>query len=420
MGLAWYIGARLAWTPETGVEDLFTTFLQDCFGPAAPPMRRLFERWSQGYYPTSHELALTFRDLAEALELAADDAAIARRIADFGRYAHYLRLRFEYLRAKPGAPERMAAAERLMRHLWSVYDSTMIHAFRHSQLLARDEKNAGNPALGETFNWQDKTAPGWATISRLSDAQVRDLIAQGVKDFTPQDYAPRKFTGSLTPLPSRLVAEEPSAEEFGPRFSLNNSIAFDYLAESPNQSFKARITAEIPVRFSVAGPGGSLVADSEIVSQADWRSDWTDVSFTAPEPGLYRLQVVCQKRPLGFQPAATGKLTMPGWTNSQGAPTPRLYYFVPAQCARLAIYTNYISAGPPRFFNPEGTEVEPKLIDDGHLMLVEIPPGQRGKVWSLDRAKCPNGRLEMLNAPQGFAFSPRGLLVPGDALTDAP
>jgi hypothetical protein len=82
----------------------------------------------------------------------------------------------------------------------------------------------------------------------------------------------------------------------------------------------------------------------------------------------------------------------------------------------LAIYANYIAAGPPRFFDPTGAEVQAELVDNGHLLLVPVAAEHRGKVWSLDRAKCPIGPLDMLNAPAAFAFSPQSLLVPQDAL----
>jgi hypothetical protein len=83
---------------------------------------------------------------------------------------------------------------------------------------------------------------------------------------------------------------------------------------------------------------------------------------------------------------------------------------------QLAIYTNYTAAGPPRFFNPDGNQVEPDLVDKGHLMLVPIAESHRGAVWSLDRAKCPIGELKMLNTPAAFAVNPAALLIPEDAL----
>jgi sialidase-1 len=131
------------------------------------------------------------------------------------------------------------------------------------------------------------------------------------------------------------------------------------------------------------------------------------------------MQIVSQKRTFRFSAPQQVMLSLPGWTNSQGTPTPKLYFYVPEDTDRLAIYTNYVSAGPPRFFDPTGNEVQPELIDNGHLLIVPLAVQHRGKVWSLDRAKCPIGPLVMLNVPASFAFSPASLLVPEDALPQA-
>jgi hypothetical protein len=108
-------------------------------------------------------------------------------------------------------------------------------------------------------------------------------------------------------------------------------------------------------------------------------------------------------------------LVMEGWSNSQGTPTPRLYFWVPREVTRVAIHTDYIPAGPPRFFDPAGKEVKPELSDGGHMIVLDIPESHRGAVWSLDRAKCPTGPLHMLNVPGTFAFYPDALLIPRDA-----
>lgn len=131
---------------------------------------------------------------------------------------------------------------------------------------------------------------------------------------------------------------------------------------------------------------------------------------------MYHVQIVSQKRTFRFEAPADIRLTMPGWWNSQGRPTPRLFFYVPADTARLAIYTNYVAAGPPRFFDPNGNEIQPDPVDEGHLMMIKVPREHQAKEWSLDRAKCPIGPLEMLNAPNAFALSPESLLIPQNAL----
>ena len=412
MGPAWFLTSRLAWNPETDINALFDEFITNCFGRSAEPMRRMLTRWSRGFYLTSHELALSFRDVDEAWQLA-DVQAVAARVADYGRYLQYLRLRFEYLQSKRGSAERGAAADRLMRYLWSIYDSSMIHAFRLSQLLARDERIAGNTTLGGTFNWQNHDAPGWPTIQPASDEEIRWHVRQGVSDLQPQEFTSRSFSGPLVALPHRLF--RPTEDVTSPVLWLSNSLEFVVRADRANVRFQAQVASEKGVRLFVSAPDGRQLVDLTHATGPDWSQSWSDVAVTLPEPGLYRFQIVSQKRPFRFRPPANIALTMPGWWNSQGRPTPRLYFFVPDDTQQLTIYTNYTAAGPPRFFNPEGALVEAALIDNGHLMLVSIDKAHRGAVWSLDRAKCPIGELKMLNAPAGFAVSPQTLLVPDDS-----
>jgi hypothetical protein len=412
MGPAWYIGSRVSWNPETDVEAIFADFLNTSFGPADKPMGRMLRRWSQGFHLTSHELGLSYRDLQEAAKLTEQDAAAAARVADYGRYVIYLQLYFEHQLAKRGSPEKAAAAERLMRHLWSIYDSSMIHAFRLSQLLARDERTAGNPDLAKTFDWQDKTAAGWQDIKPLIDEEIRALIAEGVAKFQPQDFVSRRFSGPLV-----RITNEPldSAQEL-PTLALINSLEFTVLTDRADFVFRPKIATEKAVQLMITGPDGKPLTMPAVETGADWQTKWSNPEIKLPTQGLYRMQIVSQKRFFRFSPPANAALTMPGWYNSQGSPTPKLYFYVPANTPRLAIYTSYTPAGPPRFFDPAGKELKPQLIDQGHLMLIDIPVDQQGRVWSLDRAKTPNTPLVMLNAPQAFAFTPAALLVPEDAL----
>lgn len=385
MGLAWYICSRLSWQPDTKVQPIFNQFLQDCFGPASAPMRRMLLRWSKGYYPTSHELALSYRDVEEAWKLAKDHPKVVARVADYGRYVEYLGRRFEYLQTARGSSERRKNAQRLMEYLWSIYDSSMIHAFRHSQLLARDERIAGRPELSKRFDWTNHDAPGWPTIRKLSDDDVRRLTRAGVPRYQPQDFVVRRFTGSLVRLANETKST--AGDDYSPVLWLSNSLDFTVQVDQDQLAFRPRIATEKPIRFTAVDSEGKQVSSVSVETGKDWQKAWSEPEIEFPRPGQYRLRMVSQKRMFRLSVPADLPISIPGWWNSQGTPTPRLYFYVPREISRLAIYANYIAAGPPRFFDPEGKEVAPVLIDDGHLQLISIPPEHRGAVWSLDRAK---------------------------------
>jgi hypothetical protein len=408
MGPAWYIGSRLSWDPAADPEILFDDFVKGSFGPAQEPMRRMLKRWSLGFTLTSHELALSFRDIAAARQLAAKDSAIQGRIADYARYVEYLRRRFDYQQSKPGTDARKQSAHRLMEWIWGVYDSSMIHAFRLSQLLARDEGKT-NPEFAARYNWQDRKAAGWKEIKPVTDEQALDAAHRGVAELQPLGFETRRFTGELTPL------AKPSANEgYSPPFLLSSGPTLN-VQMSAAQKVTLKISAPQSVRVTVSDAAGNVVLNKSVETK-DWTKDVEDVVIPAAKDGLYKVQLWSPKRPLRLSVPMNVAISFDGWSNSQGAPSPRIYFYIPSNVSRLAIHAPYTAAGPPRFFDPEGKDLRSESHDNGTLLLIDVPEGQRGKVWSLDRAKCPTGPLRLLNAPAAFAMSPDALLVPKDAL----
>ncbi|MCE9529827.1 MAG: DUF4838 domain-containing protein, partial [Planctomycetes bacterium] len=412
MGPAWYIASRLAWNPKGDAYALFEDYVEKSFGPAAKPMKRMLTRWSEGFHLCSHELALSFRDIDEAWGLAEATPAMAGRVADYARYVEYLKRRFDYLQSKPKTDARRDSALRLMELLWGVYDSTMIHAFRHSQLLARDEALAGNENLGKDFDWRNPKAPGWATIHRFTDTEAREFVRNGVRDLKPLEYKVRRFAGPLVPL----VEPKPSKGEYSSVLFVLNSQIFTVQSPGGERPFVLRLGCELSVRLTATDAKGEIVFEKEVATGKNWREDWSEVAIPLPKPGQYQVKIWSPRRAMRFSVPTDWLVIMDGWSNSQGLPTPRLYFYVPRETTRLAIFAEYIPAGPPRFFDPAGKEVKPELADGGKMIIVDIPEAQRGAVWSLDKAKCPIIPLVMLNSPTTFAFHPEALLVPRDAV----
>lgn len=180
-----------------------------------------------------------------------------------------------------------------------------------------------------------------------------------------------------------------------------------------------RVASEQPVRVSVTDAGGDVIHDETVTTGKAWREQWSELAIALPKPGAYRVQLWSTKRTFRLSVPLGVALSLPAFVNSQGLPTPRLYFYVPPGTERLALYAPYVAAGPPRFFGPMGKEMKPQLLDGGKLMLLDVPAEQRGAVCSLDRAQAPNEPIRLLNAPQSYAFSPDTLLVPEEA-TSAP
>lgn len=410
MGAAWYLHARLAWDPKLDERQVLDEFYDLSFGRAQTPMRRMLERWASGFYLTSHELGLSFRDLEEAWNRTASESQPRARVADFLRYVHYLRLRFEYLQSRPNTADRERATLALLRHVWNIYNTAMVHAFRLSQLVCRDESKR-DPDLLKRYDLRDPKAVGWQEINDPGVNALAEWLDDGKKQYQPQDFVARRFTGPWAP--PAPVTKRPTVA-FSDVLIPNNTLDL-HLQAAEARKVSLRIGCEKVVRVRVTDSADSVVFDQLIETGPKWLEEWSEVMLALPKAGNYRIQLWSPRRTFRLSVPSDVPLVMDGFTNSQGRPTPRLYFFVPTDLSRFAIYTSYTAAGAPRFFNPVGGEVKPQLIDGGKLMLIDIPADQSGQIWSLSHAKTPNEPMRFLNAPQAFSFFPEALMVPLDS-----
>lgn len=144
------------------------------------------------------------------------------------------------------------------------------------------------------------------------------------------------------------------------------------------------MAGEKELRVTAYDAAGNSVFQKLVAGTGDWLKPWPELGEAAEikiplgRPGVYRVAIWSPKRQFRMSYAPTLPVTLEGWVNSQGRPTPRLYFYVPKDVDRVAIYTSYTAAGPPRFFDPTGAEVQPAFLDEGKLTLLEVPAEHRG------------------------------------------
>ena len=83
-----------------------------------------------------------------------------------------------------------------------------------------------------------------------------------------------------------------------------------------------------------------------------------------------------------------------------------MYFYVPKGLGKLALFQE--SAYPIEVRDSTGQVHQGK---GRKLIVIDVPPGQDGKVWSISKYKAWTG-LRLLNVPQAFSFSPDAILVP--------
>jgi uncharacterized protein DUF4838 len=412
MGLALYMAGHLMWQPTRDPAALADEFFRDCFASAALPMRRMLERWANGFLLTKAELHASFTDLAEALKRA-DSPAVTARLVDYAGYLQYLRLRYEFSLAD--AAQRPASKRALLRHIWSVYDSAMLHAFRLHQLLLR-----GEPELSAEFGVQNGALPIWKAVSPLRETDARELVARGLRDYAYVDMALKSYGGELV-----YAERAPNGDVAAGAVSTTTSVTLAGDGRLELSIPEGVHELQIQLRSSTAFKAVVSGADGRELVSAEYEAGTQHV-LAAPieSAGSYQLEIHAPKlsKTTVAAPPEVGvelqELRIP-----KPAPVD-LYFFVPRGETHVSLYNRAAfqlgGPNPPALFDASGKPASATLSDGDRIMTATVPAGQDGKVWMLRGAVAPLAPLKLLNAPQRFALSRSALRVPAGALLTKP
>ena len=408
MGLGLYLASRLMWDLQADHEGMIDEFYQRSFRAAQQPMRRMMERWARGFKLTRHELALSFRDLREAYSLTSD-RTVRRRIGDFVKYVQYMRRYYEFHYAAKQSPRRERAARELVRLVWRIYPSAMVHSYRLYRLMAY--RFAPEAGLKSYLNPTQPDTPAWDTIAQPSADQLHTWVHARIRDYEPLRFERRQFNGTLVPI-------DPSTRPDGTFIPKGRR---PFRSMRPTQLHaRVRGIRVLPLKIKVRqlklhpdrtvaitahGPGGREVFSRQLASN----NEWYTVRIPTRKAGMYRIRILDQKT--GFRlrvPAGVPIAIHPFIPTSLSPP---LYFYVPDGLKRLAIYNQPLPSSPTTLRTPDGEQIV--LEQRGPLVVVDVPPGQDGRVWSIQRNSA-NKAVELLNAPSYYSLSPDTLMVPAD------
>jgi hypothetical protein len=272
-GLLYYVASKLYWDPHASVDDILADFYTRAFGPAKEPMGRFYERWLSGQPVSDRTLALAFRDLAAAEAAAAGDAEVLERI----RHVQYW-----------------------MRHVW-LWDRRGVWEFGETGDLSLTD-------MKEYYSFVHRVRDLYVVFHRYIEANLkRELELRGLspEDIEAlQDNTPPSTTEARAWLDQALAyyaglpaVDVPAYDPTRMRLTPLGETALPQLSP-PGQTRQARLLVwsdgneEVTVRLkgsgmvSWIGPDGFDIASSEF----DF-DDFSDISFTAQEPGLYQVEV---------------------------------------------------------------------------------------------------------------------------------
>ncbi|MCX7704860.1 MAG: DUF4838 domain-containing protein [bacterium] len=403
MGIAWYLSSRLLWNPDVDEKKILDDFYSKAFGEARIPMQRMLERWSKSFRLTDHELALSFRDVAEADKLA-KKPDIKERINDYKRYIQYLALFYEYQNAKPTTPERKQAVRDLLDFMWRIYDSTMVHVYRMHQLIVnryeRDEELRQE--------WDFKNKEKWESITPVSSEELDEMVKQGIEKYKPYDFEHKTFkTDNLVPVVRNI---KPSAEPkliSTHQFWGTHNFKFFVPENIDEIILKMKIGKKENHpgdRVVVVDPEGKVLFNEFIAPDGDVH----DIKIQTQKKGIYSMTVSDQKIafsimfPDWLPFVVTDYIVISDWQT-------KVYFYVPSGTKRLAMYCE--SVVPVKIFDGDGKEVK---YQGTKVIVADVPAGQDGKIWTLSHHKLYTPSPAMFNVPNVFGFSKETMMIPAE------
>ncbi|MEO6908349.1 MAG: DUF4838 domain-containing protein, partial [Abditibacteriaceae bacterium] len=414
MGIAWYLSSHIMWNPDVDQNAVLTDFYDKSFGPAAPPMKRMLERWTTTFLLDSQEIAMSFRDLQEAEKLAGNDTAIQARIDDFAKYAQYLRLYGEW-KYTSDPKDKTEADRKLIKHIFSIYDTNMVGSFRIYQFLVDYGRNK---ELYDEFDNTKPDAPGWKDTKPYTHEEVSALIADGVKNFKLLDFTPKAFSGKLVPLTPVQPLEVPAGDEkWGTKMPTKGGI--DLQVEIPEglTSLPFRTDLYYDKTIQVTDSFGNDIWNTSVKGRKDYDHS-AEFNIPIARAGRYTIKLSTSGG-LWFQTLKGLEMVFPNFISEMGAPSPQLYFYVPHGLKTIAMWLpagDFDGSAPQVVIDPDNNQVPIENYDGGSLVIVKVPDGQDGKAWSIVSVRSPNAPIRMLNVPNYFGFSPDTLMVPEDAL----
>jgi len=401
-GLELYTFAHLAWDPRVSETNLLNEFFDMNFEKAAPPMRRMMDRWARGFNLNRIELGKTYTDLTEARQLAGDNDAVLRRVADYAIYVEYMRRRLEFLNAPES--EKLRQTHQFLLYLWRQLPSTMVHPYRFTQKLLWGGAPDVEKMMG--FNggaFENPQAEIWREATPISQAEALAWIDAGTAAY-PFINIERQFSDHLVPLtPGKSAAKAGGEWEAEMHLVGEPVVEVDVPQGVSHLTFKFKRAGPV----SVTSESGKEIPQ-KLTPAAD-EVEW-DAVLNFPEPGRYRVKTSYGKTG-GFMRVPRG-VPLVFRNLGFGSLSPVMYFYVPKGTSKV-----YLQGDCARdwfkIFDPQGARVE---IETNDLTTFDVPKGMDGKVWSMQHLK---GWYTGLNIPWLLALSPDALLVPDNLLEEA-
>ncbi len=409
-GRGYYIANKLLWNPKADVDALLADFYEQAFGPAAPAMRRYYERVAPENDPLMSRglVGEAFRDVEEATRLAAGQPDVLARLAQMQHYLRYVHLRWLFDHETDKAKQKELAIAILTLTYRTRYEY-MNHWAALRQTFASDAaKKFDEP--GWRFN--EKTAKPWIIDEPVTSAETEAWFHEGLEYFQPTPANEVKFAyDDLVPtmLGTRVPANvEPAASsqtyQRPERYALA-SLAGEPLEVEITPGTIAWYRDRADARWKLTDGGGKTIREGTLKLDGEAHG----VKMTVPRAGTYFFEFNDSGAGWRINAAAGRPIT---WLPERGKIVhhlgyfQELYFYVPKGTREVQLF---YSGRACKVLGPDRKPITEITAQD-EVVTIPVPAGADGQCWSL--APHSHSQLWFFNIPNTFAASPAALLLP--------
>lgn len=396
-GLGMYLAAQLMWDSSADPDKIIEEFYTDCFGAAAAPMKRYFERWNrERLEPRTAKLALI--DLRDAM-LKADTAGARRRVSLFALYIHSHQMREKWKNLstrdlKDG--ERLAFVNAAGTFRWRTQNFGMLRT------MVDDESSA------------------YSTLPYYTHDEVLGLLDSDLAQLNDVETAElqTRFASALVPVSEQAVGNQKAV---APWLSLESTTLAMNLEKGRSVTLlSSGKGGRVEVRF--AGPRATgPIETKELVMAADEEK----VQFTATEAGLHRLLIKAEGVRYQVLAPEYSAVVLKVEKNrpwfaipTNGAVQYSFYVPIGAEAIYFGFEGRAGAGGVVELLDNQGKVVAKVERDAGgnierESTLIHIPPGEDNQVWTVRTSETVGkGKIMLRGIPPYVSTDPAKLLVP--------
>ena len=406
-GRGYYVCNRLLWNPDVNVSTVLADFYEKAFGPAAPAMKRYYERVAPDDAPLMSRglVGEAFRDIEEATRLAKDRPDVQARLDQLKHYLRYVHLRWQIDHEKDKAKQKDLTVTALTDAYRTRYDY-MNHWGAMRQTFAGDAAKKFNEP-----GWQptDKSPKPWIVDKPVTHAETEQWFQDGLNYFQPTPVTEMKFSYDDL-VPANLPNTKPQA--LTQTFQKVERYA---LASTKGEPIELEFTVGTIAWYRDRADAQWTLKDAKdkVVASGRQKLDGELHTLSVPVPRAGTYYFECSDSGAGWRMNAAADRAV-SWLLKRGVravPLGQLterFFYVPKGTKELQFF---YSGNACKLLGPDRKPIADVTADD-EVVTVPVPEGKDGQPWSL--SPHSHSQLWFFNAPNILAASPGALLLPRD------